>query len=150
MGLMQMSHRQIPHWPGEEGWRSWDWGEGMPWTWTRNWWSHDLDEDQHLQPGHHHHLPSHLLPTKPPLGKPWASTWLSATITCLPYNLIVHGRDYCMQSRHLFKCIILLFLKHLTNVVSGAVAKACQTKYLHFEIQTECFFGWKLKAFWNL
>jgi len=36
---------------------------------------------------------------------------------------------------------ILLFLEHLTNIVSGAVAKACQKKHLHFEVQTGCFFG---------
>lgn len=40
---------------------------------------------------------------------------------------------------------ILLFLEHLTNIVSGAVAKACQTKHLHFEIRTGCFFWMKVK-----
>ena len=41
----------------------------------------------------------------------------------------------CVHGQYLFKCIqifkLLLFLKHLTNIVSGAVAKACPTKHLH-------------------
>jgi hypothetical protein len=35
---------------------------------------------------------------------------------------------------------ILLFMEHLANIVSGAVAKACQIKHLQFEIPTECSF----------